>query len=126
MCICQSLGECVEVSPTREKFVSFLKKLDHNSKLWAEIFVCNSCSQFWIVEKGAEMDRRANKAFKINNADNWMSHDTSPALAQWLIKKHGGLSEKQCISSGCEKKALNGMVFCVEHGHTEYQWSQNT
>lgn len=49
------------------------------------------------------MGRRSNKAFKISYPENWLSHDTSPALAQWLISKHGGLSEQQSIFSGCER-----------------------
>lgn len=101
------------------------KTLDQRSKQWFELYVCSSCGQHWMVEKGAEMDRRANKAFKIPDPDNWLSHDIRPALADWLIDQHGGLSNQQCAFSGCEKTALRNMAVCVEHGHSEYQWSQS-
>ena len=126
MCNCHELNECVEVVPTRDEFLVGFNKLEHSSKLWAELYVCSNCGQHWIVEEGAEMDRRSNKAFKIDDSGNWLNHDTSPALAQWLISKHGGLSDKQCIYSGCKKQALNNMVVCVEHGHSEYKWTTST
>src|SRR5690606_2058787 len=118
--------ECTEAIQTREGFVSGFKKLDHSTKLWAELFGCNSCGQHWIVEEGAEADRRSNKAFKISDPESWLNHDTSPALAQWLMNKHGGVSDKQCIFSGCNNKALKNILVCVEHGHSEYKWAQNT
>ena len=126
MCNCQNLNECTEAILTRDDFVATFKKLDHSSKLWSELLVCESCGQHWIVEEGAEIDRRSNKAFKINEPSNWLNHDTSPALTKWLITQHGGLSEKQCIFSGCNKKALNNMLVCVEHGNSEYKWAKNT
>jgi hypothetical protein len=126
MCNCQSLSECVEAVPTRNNFVGTFTKLDHSTKLWAELFVCNICGQHWIVEEGAEMDRRSNKAFKISSPDNWLEHDTNPALANWLVKQHGGVSEQQCMFAGCEKMALKNMVVCVVHGHSEFEWSKDT
>ncbi len=126
MCNCQELNECVEAVPTRDEFLEGFNKLDHSSKLWAELFVCCNCGQHWIVEEGAEMDRRSNKAFKIDDPEDWLNHDTSPALAHWLISQHGGFSGHQCIYSGCKKQALNNMVVCVEHGHSEYKWATST
>ena len=126
MCNCQSLGECVEAVPTRDKFVGNFSKLDRSAKLWAELFICKSCGQHWIVEEGAEMDRRINKAFKISDPENWLEHDTNSVLASWLIKQHGGTSELKCAFSGCNNMALKNMAVCVEHGHSEYVWSKTT
>jgi hypothetical protein len=126
MCNCHNLSECEEALPTRESFISGFETLASSSELWAELFVCKSCAQHWIVEEGAEMDRRSNKAFKINAKENWLSHDTRPALAQWLIARHGGLSESNCAYRGCGKKALKNMAVCVYHGHSEYRWQSAT
>jgi len=68
------------------------------------------------------MDLRSNKAFKCGGLKNWLLHDTSSALSDWLIAQHDGLSNKNCIYSGCRKIALKRMVLCVEHGHSEYKW----
>jgi len=124
MCKCRILEECEETLPNRGEFVKGFKKLDSSSRLWAELFQCETCGQHWIVEVGGEMDRRTDKAFKITEPKNWLSYDTMPALAGWLIKKHGGLSEKQCIFSGCNEKALKNMAVCIYHGHSEYNWGK--
>ena len=128
MCNCGILGECEETLPTRKEFIKGFKKLDSNSKLWTEFFRCETCGQHWKVEEGAEFDHnyRSNKAYKIADPENWLSYDTRPALAEWLIKKHGGLSAKQCIFSGCNEKALKNMTVCVYHGHSEYNWGKIT
>lgn len=119
---CQSLTECSEARPTRSHFIEDFTLLDGASDDWKELFICNSCNQHWIVEKGAEMDRLTNKAFKCTGSEKWLLHDTSPSLTDWLIVQHGGLSNQNCIYSSCFKTALKGMVLCVEHGHSEYKW----
>jgi hypothetical protein len=126
MCDCQKLNKCTKALPARDEFVAGFRKLDHNSNLWADLFVCESCEQYWIVEEGAEMDRRSNMAFKIPDPQNWLFYDTSAALSDWIIENHGGLSNQKCVFYGCNEMALNNMMVCFKHGHPEHNWNKRT
>jgi hypothetical protein len=126
MCDCLKLSECTEALPTRDEFMAGFRKLEHSYKLWVDFCVCENCGQYWIIEDGAEMDRRSNMAFKVFDPKNWITDDTSTALADWIIAKHGGLSNKKCIFYACNKMALKNMMVCVVHGHSEYKWTANT
>jgi len=53
MCKCQILSECSEAIPTRSYFIEGFTLLDAVSGSWKELFICNSCNQHWIIEKGA-------------------------------------------------------------------------
>jgi hypothetical protein len=120
MCNCINFRECEETHPNRDDFVAGFQKL--YSDTWRELFICNTCHQYWIVEQGAEMDRRSNKAYKIPSEENWLQYNTKSALANWLIHQHGGLAENKCLYQGCNQKSLKNMFVCVYHGSSEYQW----
>lgn len=64
MCNCKILPNRTEAVPTREDFIVGFKKLKRLPELWAELFVCETCGQHWIVEEGAELNRRSNIATK--------------------------------------------------------------
>ena len=115
MCRCKDLNKCEEALPTRDVFIKNFNKLDSNIEFWTELFVCSNCNQHWIVEKGSEVDRRSNKAYKIDTSENWKNYDTKPLLDEWTISQHGGLSDKECLRSGCKEKALKNMAVCIHH-----------
>ena len=123
MCNCIKYGDCEEATPTRNEFIREFTQLDSCVQLWTELFICNNCGQHWVVEENAEMDRRSNMAYKVDTPKNWTKHDTRPALSQWLILQHGGLTDQQCVHAGCNEYALKDMVVCVFHGHSEYNWN---
>lgn len=122
MCHCANLRSCEEALPTRELFVVDFEPIEPSVDGWSELFLCNDCGQHWIVERGAEMDRRSNKAYKIEAQSNWQTFDRKPALADLLIQKHGGLAGAKCAFVDCPAQALRGMAVCVRHGHSEYVW----
>ena len=122
MCICSSVPEVVEASPTREEFVAALTPVEESTELWAGLFVCTECGQYWYIEFGGEFDRRPNLAFKIASSHEWKQFDTIPGRKHWLVATSGGLSNQRCVFSGCNEKALKGKAVCVVHGFSEYRW----
>jgi hypothetical protein len=122
MCNCNKLDSTTEVIPSREDFVHPLEHVEQSIELWADLFKCPTCSQLWFIENRGGHDRNPELAYKISEQENWRTFDVRPGRKEWLIKKHGGTSETNCMWSGCKEKALKGMSVCVSHGHSEFKW----
>ena len=113
-CKCSSLAATVEVQMPSDAFVENFKTIERSNTEWADLFKCNLCNQFWVVEFGAEMDRRSNFAVKTK-CNSLSEFDFLTARAGIESLKHGGLSHDICMFVGCSQQALKGIVFCSKH-----------
>lgn len=73
---------------------------------------CNNCGQHWQVD---ESDRyHKGICIKIGSPNDWANFNDAPIRKDRLIATYGGLSDKNCIWSGCMNKALRDIAFCPE------------
>jgi hypothetical protein len=122
-CECASLPGAARTRPSRAAFVARLELIDGDPEEWAELRACPVCGQRWYVEKGAEMDRQENIAFKLPSLGEWRSFDREPALRALLVREHGGEGDSTCVFAGCGAPVLQSLAVCVQHAHSEYRWS---
>lgn len=113
-CQCSTYGD-VESLISRQEFVSGLEVCDHSAKLWEELCRCPKCGQYWGVQRGAEVDRRANLAFKVDSPAAWPTLDRRKLIRALAIREAGGLSNDICLQAGCSERAVRGLVFCIDH-----------
>lgn len=112
-CRCTRKEPIVEINFPLEQFIENFSLVDSAS--WMELYQCQVCLQFWAIEKGAELDRRHNLAFKLTQSQNWKTFDFSSARDKWKAQKYGGISQNQCMYKGCDNFAVKGKVFCIKH-----------
>ena len=123
MCNCATLPDCV-VSPDHRHgaLIGPRERVEASNEIWAELDRCAECGQWWSLEIHPTQGSPANKAFKVPGRDGWTRWDRRPALAEHLIRQHGGLADALCLWKGCSHRALKDMDVCVRHGHSEYSW----
>jgi hypothetical protein len=114
-CRCARLEDAEEAVPTRERFVEGMTLVEEDTALWSQLLVCSVCGTRWRIEVNAEIDRRANVAFKVPPDTDWRKFDERPGRRSLTIRKAGGLSTKTCHCAGCANRALLGMWICADH-----------
>lgn len=117
MCNCNKLAPYINIPSSREEFTQSFDLIDQASDLWAELFKCKNCGQYWFVEDRGGYDRNPEYAFKISAPENWKSFDTIPGRKILLTKENGGTSNNNCIWAECKEKALIGKSVCVTHAY---------
>ena len=102
-----------------DAFVSGFDRLTHDRKVY-QLFRCPACRTLWIVDDQSRgpMAVRARTEADIN------SFDERPYRRELVIKSHGGLSETKCMFIDCNNRALNGIVFCVDHQYPDYAFGE--
>lgn len=113
-CQCSTYGD-VESLSSRQDFVRGLEVCARSAELWEELYRCPECGQHWGVQSGAEIDRRANLAFKVDSPDVWQALDRTLLIRALAIREAGGLSDNVCLQPGCSERTVKGLVFCAEH-----------
>jgi hypothetical protein len=110
-CICASRKQYFELHPDEElpQFIEVLIKLEESGDYG--LFRCPSCQQLWIID----IHSRGPLAVKVQSKSAFAAFDDIPYRKDLLTQFYGGLSAERCIQSGCEKNALNGIVFCIDH-----------
>lgn len=108
-CLCTTLGE-IEKTESQAAFFKSLHVLEVGN--WVRLCQCKICSQLWSVD---EWDKyNISFARKKSSKSNWEESDVE-AQKRYLLKSRGIQDGVTCIQSGCEKSALQGVVYCVDH-----------
>ena len=114
-CNCTKLAETCIAEPSEFEFVEDFIHLDVDQKYWRELYKCSNCNQVWVVEHEEIMNKFPRLAFKLTEQENWLEYDYTTEIEKFKVKKHGGLSEKNCLIKGCDKKSLLNTYLCAAH-----------
>jgi hypothetical protein len=108
-CLCPTLGEIEKV----ENHIAFFESLPVlEVGNWVKLCQCPTCSQLWSVD---EWDKgNISFARKKSSKSNWEEADVE-AQKRYLLKSRGIQEGITCMQSGCQKPALKGVVYCVDH-----------
>ena len=110
-CNCEEQPELVEISNEHSAFKSKLNELAVGD--WVLLMTCPNCDQLWIVD---EWDKyQASYAIKISTQENWELFDAESLVKEKMIQNHGGLTQDDCMWSGCNSKQVKGSALCVNH-----------
>lgn len=111
MCQCTKLPELLYLESKPDGFDSTLVELSVGN--WVKLFRCEECNQLWRID---EWDKYQTQfAAKVPDIETWESYDTTQFQKQLLLQSRGGLSNSICNWACCEKPAVKGVVFCVDH-----------
>ena len=111
MCNCQQQSDLVEISNYHSEFKARLSKLEVGN--WVLLMSCTDCKQLWKVD---EWDKYQNcYAVKIPSRKNWEAFDSESLIKELMIKNRGGLTDSECLSSGCSVNQVKGSAYCVNH-----------
>ncbi|MFL1467604.1 hypothetical protein ACJO3M_16190 [Marinobacter sp. HN1S83] len=110
-CICASKNQYLELHPDEElpQFIDSLTKFEESGDYG--LFECPSCHQLWIID----IHSRGPLAVKVQSESEFLKFDDVQYRKDLMVQLQGGLSGELCIQSGCEKNALNGLRFCIDH-----------
>ena len=111
MCNCQQQSDLVEISNNHSEFKARLSRLEVGN--WVLLMSCTDCKQLWKV---GEWDKYQNcYAVKIPSRENWEAFDSESLIKELMIKNRGGLTDSECLSSGCSVNQVKGSAYCVNH-----------
>jgi hypothetical protein len=108
-CPCATFGEIEKVA-NHAVFYESLPVLEVGT--WVKLRQCPSCSQLWSVDDWDKYN--ISFARKRSSKSNWEDADVE-AEKRYLLKSRGMQQGVTCIQSGCQKTALIGVVYCVDH-----------
>ena len=83
---------------------------------WFKIFKDPTTDEHWRLSTPDKF--QTDYLVKIPKDTNWENFD-SKYLEIDLLKETRGETESLCIWNSCDKKALNGIVYCAFHAYTE-------
>ena len=108
-CPCATLDE-IEKTENHAAFFESLPVLEVGN--WVKLCQCQNCGQLWSVDEWS----KGNISFarKKSNKSNWEEADIE-AQKRFLLKSRGIQEDVTCMQSGCKKRALKGVAFCVDH-----------
>jgi hypothetical protein len=108
MCNCLEQPDLVDISNNHSEFKSKLSKLEVGK--WVLLMSCPDCEQLWKVD---EWDKYQNCfAFKIHSREDWEAFDSEALVKELMVKKRGGLTDSECLSSGCSLNQVKGSLLC--------------
>ena len=111
MCNCKEQPALIGVSNNYVDFNSTLNQLDVGNGVL--LMSCPDCNQLWRVSEGDKYE--ACYAEKISTPDNWEAFDSVPRIKAKMIEDRGGLTERYCMWSKCDKKQVKGDTLCIDH-----------
>jgi hypothetical protein len=74
---------------------------------------CHECDQHWQLD--GEEKYGVALAIRVHYPDEWDEYSDYPARMIYLVKSHGGLTDKKCVEPGCQRKGVRGFDRCAHH-----------
>ncbi len=111
MCNCKEQPALIDVSNNYVDFNSTLNQLDVGNGVL--LMSCPDCNQLWRVSEGDKYEACYEE--KISTPDNWEAFDSVPRIKAKMIEDRGGLTERYCMWSKCDKKQVKGDTLCIDH-----------
>lgn len=109
-CSCKKEQSLVDVTNDYRRFVERLDLLEVGD--WVKLMRCPMCGQLWRVD---EWDKyQTSYAAKISSQADWREVDLTRQVKELMVQNRGGLESFKCIKN-CEKSAVKGSVYCVDH-----------
>jgi hypothetical protein len=116
-CDCESRPAFFGIHPDElEDFLDGFDQLTNDRFVEYHLFRCPACTTLWIVDDMT----RGPMAVRAADAREIEGFDERPYRRELLIAMHGGLSERTCMWVRCDNRAVNGVVFCVNHLYPSY------
>ena len=85
-------------------------------KGWFLLYKNKEDNSYWRLDV---WDKLQTQLFlKLTTIENWDEFDDKDLRIE-LLKKNRGLSTNTCVWKGCDKKALNSIVYCELHAYNE-------
>jgi uncharacterized C2H2 Zn-finger protein len=80
---------------------------------WIKLLQCPACGQLWRTD---EWDKyQTLYALKLNTPEGWKSVDMESPIKQRMMENHGGTDASTCLAQHCNRPALKGRAYCVDH-----------
>ena len=83
---------------------------------WYELYQYKVDKTYWRLDKP---DKYQVQFFvQLESLNDWFNYDSTELQIDLLLKTRGD-STKKCLWTGCDKIALQGLVYCQVHAYTE-------
>lgn len=110
-CQCSNLTNAFYLDEGPRGFEKKLRKEDTGN--WMRLGSCPFCGQLWAIDEWDKYQEQV--VTRVSDRENWNEIDATELRKQLLLKSRGGLTDTNCIWTGCNAKAVKGVVFCLEH-----------
>ncbi len=85
-----------------------------DQKNWYRLYKNKKDNSFWRLD---EWDKYVKQFLvKLETSEKWFEFNDENLRIEFL-KNSRGVSNKKCIWKGCEKNALNKLVYCENHAY---------
>jgi len=82
---------------------------------WYELYRHKTDGSLWRIDVEDKYQQRF--MVEIKDSASWHTFDSGPLQKQLLFGSRSGDSEQRCLVAGCQRHALHGLAFCLEHAY---------
>ena len=114
-CNCQSLPEFGYYRPRRSlsrRLRPYVERIE--KRLKHELFRCTECGTYWRIDRHSFATDRFAWRLPEYRAD-WNEVSKEAEEKALLLSSRKVSASEPCIWAGCEKKRIEGFVYCVDH-----------
>ncbi|TEW47648.1 metal-binding protein [Psychromonas algicola] len=110
MCDCNEQENVIDITNNHKAFQNGLIALDFGN--WEKLMECSECGQLWKVSEFEKYQTLY--AVKVPDLNDW--EDVGDALIkEKIVQDRGGITEQECMFSGCEHKQVKDSAYCIDH-----------
>jgi len=110
-CKCSNLPEIFYLNDGPEGFEKSLTLLE--GKDWVGLHECPTCRTHWAIDAWDKYQVRF--AYRLKNRDKWPTSIPVDKQKELLMSSRGGTTDEKCMWIHCDKKRVNGVVYCIDH-----------
>ena len=110
-CLCSKLPQTFYLDEAPDGFVRHLLRQDAAN--WMVLYSCPTCGALWVVDEWDKYQWQV--AGRITSRENWAGDTRIVERKQLLVASRNGLTDEECLWSGCSQRRVKGVVFCVDH-----------
>ena len=110
-CICKDMQSILYLEDTSDSFLDNLELIDSTNAY--DLYKCTRCKQHWRINN---LDKFIHQfVIKLNSIEDWENKDFSSSEKKFILEYRGGLSDKECMKYGCNKKCVKDTAYCIDH-----------
>jgi hypothetical protein len=110
-CKCANLPEALYYEDAPEAFFDESEEIATGE--WVKLFKCRRCGQYWSIDEWDKYQERI--ITKISDPKNWETLESIGLRKTLLLQSRGGITDQECIWTGCNGKRVKGVVLCIDH-----------
>jgi hypothetical protein len=110
-CNCTALPDAFYLDEGPDSFAEGLTREERGD--WIRLGSCPRCGALWAVDEWERLQDQV--VTRVRSREGWAGIDATDARKQLLLESRGGLTDAECAWSGCDGRAVKGVVYCLDH-----------